>query len=155
MTDKITYITADGLKKLKEELEHLKTVTRMEISERIREAKELGDLSENAEYSDAKDEQTFIENRIAELEAIIRNVQIIKKNKKNGIVQIGSALKLKMENGKEITYTIVGSSEAKPLEGKISNESPLGKAFLGKKEGEIVDVSVPKGIIKYTILEIN
>lgn len=153
--DKKTYITKEGLEKLEEELNNLKTVKRKEIAERIKEAKELGDLSENAEYQEAKDEQGFIESRILELQAISRNVEIIEKNKKDGTVRVGSTIKVKNEAGAEFTYTIVGSSEADPSAGKISNESPIGKSFLGAKKDEAVDVQVPKGTMKFTVIEID
>lgn len=155
MTDKQTFITADGLEKLKAELDLLKSVKRKEIAERIQEAKELGDLSENAEYSEAKEEQSFIESRILELEATTRNISIIQKVKKTGVVQLGSTFEVENTQGKKFTYTLVGKSEASPTEGKISNESPLGEAFLGKKQGETVDVAVPAGIIHFTINSVS
>ncbi len=156
VADKQTFITQEGLKKLQAELEELKTAKRKEIAERIREAKELGDLSENAEYQEAKDEQSFIERRISELEDIVRNVQVIKKSRKGGAVQVGSTIKVKNnELGQELSYTIVGSSEANPVDGKISNVSPMGQAFLGAKEGDTVPVQVPKGTIKFTIISIS
>lgn len=151
MNDKQTFITPDGLEKLKQELDILKNVKRKEIAERIQEAKELGDLSENAEYSEAKEEQSFIESRVLELEAITRNISVIKKTKKTGQIQIGSSFNVENEQGKIFHYTIVGKSEADPAGGKISNESPLGEAFLGKKSGESVAVSVPAGTITFKI----
>lgn len=155
MNDKQTFITADGLEKLKQELDHLKNVKRREIAERIQEAKELGDLSENAEYSEAKEEQSFIESRVLELESTIRNISIIQKTKKTGAIQIGSSFTAASDQGKTVTYTIMGSSEANPSVGKISNESPLGQAFLGKKEGDTVAVSVPAGTINFTITKVK
>ncbi|MEK7540364.1 MAG: transcription elongation factor GreA [Patescibacteria group bacterium] len=155
MTDQQTFITADGLEKLKAELDVLKNVKRKEIAERIQEAKELGDLSENAEYSEAKDEQSFIESRILELESTLRNISVIAKIKKTGAVQIGSTFEVKNEQDKASTYTLVGKSEADPNTGKISNESPLGQAFLGKKEGETVAVAVPAGTINFTITKVR
>lgn len=152
--EKQTYITEEGLERLKEELEYLKNTKRKEVAERIASAKELGDLSENAEYSEAKDEQSFIENRVAELESIVRSVKIIKKNKRVTSVQVGSNIEVET-NGKTLKYSIVGSNEADPLNGKISNESPLGKAFLGRKLADEVEAVVPKGKIKFKILKIS
>ena len=153
---KQTFITEEGLVKLKDELEDLKTNKRKEIAERIREAKELGDLSENAEYTDAKEEQGFIEGRIMELEEIVRNVEIIKKDKNSNSqeVTIGSTIKIEDGSGKTQQYTIVGSSEADPTGGRISNESPIGQSFLGKKIGESVMVQTPAGELKFIIIEI-
>ncbi len=151
----ITYVTKEGFASLTDELEDLKKVKRREIAQRIKEAKELGDLSENAEYAAAKDDQSFNEGRIAELESMLQDVKIIKKTaKKGGKVDVGSTVKLKMDS-EELEYRIVGSSEADPLNGKISNESPLGKAFLGKEVGEEVQVDVPAGTVTYTILGIG
>ena len=150
------YITEEGLAKLKEELEYLKNTKRREIAERIRDAKELGDLSENAEYSEAKDEQSFVENRVLELESIIRNVNLIKKTKKGGnTVEMGNTIEVEGPGGNKATYTIVGSNEVSPTEGKISNESPIGQAFLGKKLNEEAEVEAPSGIVKFKILKIN
>ncbi|MFH0819201.1 MAG: transcription elongation factor GreA [Patescibacteria group bacterium] len=155
-SDKQTYITAEGLERLKEELQNLIINKRREVAGRIASAKELGDLSENAEYSDAKDEQAFIETRIAELEDIVRNVQIIKKaNGRNSSVQVGSTIEIEDEAGNIKKYSIVGSNEVDPINGKISNESPLGKAFLGHKVGEIAEVQVPKGNMKFKIAKIS
>jgi transcription elongation factor GreA len=155
MLSKETYITTEGLAKLKEELNNLKNVRRKEVADRIQAAKELGDLSENAEYADAKDEQAFIEGRVAELEEILRTVVVIKEKSASGQISLGSKIKIKnKQTGEEKEYEIVGSQEADPLAGKISNESPLGKAFLGKKTGESVEVSVPKGMIEYEIVEV-
>lgn len=152
-TDKTIYSTPEGVEKLKAELEHLKTSKRKEIAGRIASAKELGDLSENAEYSDAKDEQALMESRVLEIEEILRNIQIIQKPKKSSVAVIGSKLEVTVD-GKKMVFEIVGSTEASPLEGKISNESPLGKALLGHKVDEAVSVVVPKGTITYTIKKI-
>jgi len=149
-----TFITKEGLDKIKKELQQLKTVKRREIAWRIQEAKELGDLSENAEYAEAKNEQAFIEGRIIEIENIIKNAVIITDKKISDIVRIGSTIKVE-NNGIINTYTIVGSNEADPELGKISNESPLGKSFLGKKIGEIVETSVPKGTTKFKVISIK
>jgi len=148
------YLTPEGFQKLKQKLEHLKTVKRKEIAARIKSAKELGDLSENAEYQDAKDEQAFNEGQILEIENIIKNAVVIDKHTHNDIVQVGDTVKVK--NGSQVkNFMIVGSNEADPLSGKISNESPTGQALLGKKKGEEVEVKTPGGTVKYTILGIE
>ena len=152
---KQTYITEEGLKKLEEELEYLKNTKRKEIAERIRDAKELGDLSENAEYAEAKEEQSFVENRILELQSITRNVNLIKKSKKANQVDVGSTIDVENAEGASMTYTIVGSNEADPIKGLISNESPIGKAFLGKKVGEEAEVEAPSGKITFKVLKIS
>ncbi len=153
-TDKTIYSTPEGVEKLQTELEYLKTTKRKEIAGRIASAKELGDLSENAEYSDAKEEQGLIESRVLEIEEILRNVQLIKKPKKSSVVVIGSKINTTTSKGSAMTYEIVGSTEADPLVGKISNESPLGKAFLGHKVDDTISVVVPKGTMTYTIKKI-
>ena len=153
MTLKQFYLTQEGLKKIKKELDELKNVRRKEISERIGRAKELGDLSENAEYHDAKDEQGMIEGRILELTNILNNA-IISNGKKDGVVGLGSIVKVK-SNDEEKEFTVVGFNEADPSIGKISNESPLGKAFLNRRAGDRVTVTTPKGELKYSILEIK
>lgn len=155
MLEERTYITQEGLDKLKEELHLIKTQKRKEVALRIKEAQELGDLSENAEYAEAKDEQAKIDGRILELEELIPNVTLIQKSKSTGTVNIGSTLLVRDEKGKEYSYTIVGPSEVDPLKGKISNESPMGKAFLNKKIGDTVEVQVPKGVIPFEILKIS
>lgn len=144
------YFSEEGLEKLKQELEDLKTAKRHEIAARLEHAKSLGDLSENAEYQEAKEEQSLLESRIGELEEILRNAVIIKKDAYSTLVQIGSTVRVKSEHGEE-TFTIVGSEEADPKEGKISNESPLGKAFLGRKTGDKVEVKTPAGTFHYSI----
>ena len=152
---KQTYITEEGLNKLKEELDLLKNTKRKEIANRIKEAKELGDLSENAEYQEAKEEQSFVENRVLELESIIRNVNLIKKDKKANEITVGSTIEVEKDSGDKFTYTIVGSSEADPTKGLISNESPIGMAFLGKKVGDEAQVEAPSGAIKFKVLKIS
>lgn len=147
------YVTKDGLAKLKAELKQLKTVKRKEIAGRIQEAKELGDLSENAEYAEAKTEQAFIEGRIIELENTLKNASVISEEASGEVVQIGSTVMLKAGDTDK-QYTIVGSNEADPSKGLISNESPLGQAFLGKKVGDIVEVKVPKGVVKYKVIKV-
>ncbi|MFA5995453.1 MAG: transcription elongation factor GreA [Patescibacteria group bacterium] len=152
--DKTIYSTSEGLEKLQAELEYLKVSKRKDIAGRIASAKELGDLSENAEYSDAKEEQGLMEQRILEIEEILRNIQVIKKPKKTNLVVVGSKLEVEDNNKVKAVFEIVGSNEANPLEGKISNESPLGDAFLGHKVADTVRVNVPKGLLVYTIKKI-
>lgn len=152
MTD--SYISQEGLKRIKEELEKLKTTDRPEIIDRIARARDLGDLSENAEYHDAREQQGFIEGRIQELENVIKNAVIIK-NKKTGIIQIGSVVHAECDNGMKIKYQIVGPTEANPAEGRISHESPLGLAFLGKTIGHEFELKIPAGNIKCKIHNIE
>ncbi|MBI2097146.1 MAG: transcription elongation factor GreA [Candidatus Sungbacteria bacterium] len=149
------YLSPEGLEKLKNELNELKTTTRKDIAERIESAKALGDLSENAEYQEAKDAQSQNEARIAELEDILREAVLISENHRTDIVDIGSTVMVEAGDAAKVSYTIVGSEEADPLGGKISNESPLGKAFLGKKIGEQVSVRTPGGVQDYTIRSIS
>ncbi len=151
MEEKKNYLTAEGLEKIQAELDDLKNNKRKEIAQRISDAKELGDLSENAEYHEAKDEQGFAETRILELEQMLRNAELIKHTKNSSTVQIGSTVSITSKQSGEMTVTIVGSSEANPAEKKISNESPLGDALLGKSVGESVLVTTPGGEMKYTI----
>lgn len=152
MTD--FYLTKERLEELKVELARLKKEGRQEIAERLKRAKEYGDLSENAEYSEAKDEQARVESRIFELENILRNASIIKKTSGKDTVQIGSTIEVKKAS-KVLKYTIVGSNEAKPEANLISNESPLGSAFLGKKPGDVVEVQTPIGKTEYKIMRIE
>jgi transcription elongation factor GreA len=138
-------ITPEGLKKLEEEIEHLSTVRRREVSERIREARDFGDISENAEYDDAKNEQAMLETKIANLEEKLRSATVIDAGDINtDVVGIGSSVEVE-DSGKSATYTIVGSSEANPAERKLSNESPVGKALIGAKAGQTVTVQLPNG----------
>ncbi|MFH1612054.1 MAG: transcription elongation factor GreA [bacterium] len=155
----MAYISEEGLTKLKNELQERKTITRKEIAKRIEEAKALGDLSENAEYSSAKEAQSFNEGRVLELEDIIREATIIVSKKKSDKVQMGSIIEAKLivkegENIKKI-FVIVGSHEAAPTDGKISNESPLGQAFLDRKVGDMVEIKTPRGEAKYKIISIK
>ena len=156
MADKKVMLTEDGYNKLVEKLNYLKSVRRIEVAERLKAAIALGDLSENSEYDDAKNEQAFLEGEIQDLEAKIRNSDIIKAGS-GDVVQMGSKVSVVdlefAEDGPE-TFMLVGSTEADPDEGKISNESPLGQALLGQKVGAIVDVHAPAGIIKYEIKDI-
>lgn len=148
------FLTEERLNELKTELEGLKTDKRIEISEKLKKAKELGDLSENAEYSEARDDQARVEQRIAELEEILRNVAIIKKEGDNDAVDIGSKVELN-KNGKVLEFSIVGSNEAKPEINLISNESPLGKKLIGRKVGESIVIDAPNGKIEYKVLKIS
>lgn len=151
----VHYLTKEGLERLRRELEEIKTVKRTEVINRIKTAREQGDLSENAEYADAKDEQSFIEGRILELESLINKAVVIDRNGVGGEeVSLGSTVVVDCA-GRTFTYTIVGSNEANPTEGKISNESPLGRAFLGKRVGDRVTVSVPKGEMECGIIEVR
>ena len=154
MNGKKVLLTDDGLKKLQDELRVLKDERRKEVIERIQEAVSHGDLSENADYAQAKEEQAFIEGRIQELEEMIKNAEIIARNSDHNFVSVGSTVDLKT-NGREVVYTIVGSNEADPGKGLISNESPLGRAFLGAKVGEKVQVKVPKGEMECEVVEIK
>jgi transcription elongation factor GreA len=157
MEEKEVILTQEGLEKLEEELNYLKTEKRTEIAERIKVARGFGDLSENAEYDEAKTAQSDNEQQIAELETKLRNVKIIDaKEIDTKTVQIGNTVKLlDIEFDEEVEYTIVGSTEVDLAENKISNESPIGKALLGKKKNETVDVEAPDGIIKFKILAIT
>ena len=148
------YVTPERLEELKAELEKLKTDKRIEVAKRLKRAKELGDLSENSEYIEAREEQAIVERRIYDLEQMVKNAALITKPAKDmATVQIGSTIEVEHE-GKKQQFTIVGSSETRPESGLISNESPLGKAFLGQEAGSAVRVKVPKGEMRYTILKI-
>lgn len=147
-------LTPEGLEKLNAELKTLVNDKRKEVIERIREAAAHGDLSENADYAQAREEQSFIEGRIAEIEDIIKNAEIITTNNHHHHVSIGSTVTVKV-NGAEKKYTIVGGSEANPKEGKISNESLVGKSVLGKKAGDKFSVSAPAGDMQYEIISID
>ena len=157
MEAKKTLLTYTGLKKLEDELENLKVVKRKEVAGKIKEAREQGDLSENAEYDAAKDEQRDIEAQIVELENILKNAEIIQDNDKSkDKIKMESVVKLHdVEYDEDIEYTIVGSSEADSLNNKISNESPLGAAMLGKKVGDTVKVEAPAGVIEYKIISVQ
>ena len=151
-------LTPEGYQKLKDEIEHLSTDKRREVADRIRIAREFGDISENAEYDDAKNEQALLEHRIATLEERLRNARVItKKDVAKDVVSVGSHVKLRDVSAKEtVEYHIVGSAEADPADHKLSNESPVGRAILGKKKGETVEVTTPRGKpLKYKILEIR
>ncbi len=147
-------ISQEGYDKLKKELEHLTKTRRREIAKRIASAKELGDLSENAEYAEAKDEQAFNEGRVAEVTALLKNLTIVENGNNKGTVGMGSKVTVKI-NENERQYTIVSFNEADPATGKISNESPLGMAFINKKVGDIIRVETPSGEAEYKILNVE
>jgi transcription elongation factor GreA len=152
LSEKETVLTPEGLQKLQDELDDLKTVHRREVNDRIRQAKEFGDLSENAEYEDAKQEQAFVEGRILKIEAMLRNAKLIDASENSSDeVSLGSEVKLKDSKGKAFTFTIVGSTEADPPNHRLSNESPLGIALIGSKVGQTVDVTTPRGVVQYTV----
>ncbi|MEY4745377.1 MAG: transcription elongation factor GreA [Candidatus Parcubacteria bacterium] len=153
MSDSPVYVSKEGLEKMKQELHYLKTEKRREVANRIEKAKDLGDLKENADYHDAKDESGWVESRIFELEDGIHRAVVIEA-KASDTVTIGCRVKV-VAGDKEKTFTIVGSTEADPLKGFISNESPLGQAFLGKAVGETAEVKVPSGTVAYTVKEIS
>jgi len=157
MTEKKTMLTYEGLKKLEEELQELKVVKRKEIAQKIKEARGQGDLSENAEYDSAKEEQAEAEARIAILEKMLRNAEVIdEEDIDTNTINLGCRVKLFDEEFDEnVEYVLVGSTEADPLSGRISNESPLGQALLGRAQGERIEVSAPDGSMYYKILEIN
>ena len=157
MPQKETLLTYEGLKKLEEELEYLKTEKRREVAERIKVALGFGDLSENSEYDEAKNEQAQVEMKIVDLENKLRNVKIIDEDEiDTKTVQVGNTVQvLDMEYDEKIDYTIVGSEEADLLENKISNESAIGKALLGKKKNEVVEVEAPGGLLSFKILKIT
>ncbi|MFD2171606.1 transcription elongation factor GreA [Tumebacillus lipolyticus] len=156
MSEKEVFLTREGLKKLEEELDFLKSTKRKEVAERIKIAVSYGDLSENAEYDAAKDEQAFVESRIVQLEKMMRNVRIIEPgNDDKSMVALGSTVKLKeLPDGDFETYAIVGSTESDPFDGKISNESPIGAAVIGRTVGDKITVNTPGGQIEFEIVEI-
>ena len=159
MTSQGTYLTTAGLRELEEELEQLRSVRRQEVAERIQDSKEVGEL-ENAEYEEAKNEQAFVEGRIQELEMMIANAVIIpdhtKADASSDVVELGSIVSVQTAKGKKAsTYTIVGSTEASPTDGRISNESPIGKALLGKKAGDKVEFKTPSGAQSITIVSVQ
>ncbi len=155
MAQKKFLITKEGLAKLERELQHLLTVRRVEVAQKIKRAREIGGTENNAEYEDAKNEQSFVEGRILMLENIIKNAMVIESPAVPGVVELGDKVLVQNQDGKIEQYTIVGSTEANPLEGKISNESPVGKALLGKKIGDQVDVQTPGGVLKLLIMDVS
>lgn len=157
MEEKKNLLTREGLKKYEDELHDLKVVKRKEVAQKIKDAREQGDLSENAEYDAAKDEQRDIEARIEELEKILKNVEVVDMDDENDLEQVGFGLVVRVKDNEyddEMEFKIVGATEANSLKGKISNESPLGKALFGAKIGDVVSVEAPAGVIEYTILDI-
>ena len=154
-------LTPEGFKKLQAEIEELSTNGRREVAERIRIAREFGDIAENAEYDSAKNDQAYLEARIATLEERLANSRVVTKKEitaaqRSGEVSVGTKVKLKdMSSNKQVEYHIVGSAEANPAEMKLSNESPVGKAIMGHKKGEVVEVAAPRGTLKYKIMEIK
>ena len=156
-TEKVFPMTQEGKEKLEKELEHLKTVKRKEVVERIKIARSFGDLSENSEYDAAKDEQAFVEGKITTIENMIRNAQIIDSGaSEDGTVTLGKSVTFKeLPDGEEETYTIVGSAEADPFESKISNDSPIARSLMGKKPGDEVTVSTPGGDMEVVIVSVQ
>jgi transcription elongation factor GreA len=150
-------LTPEGYEKLKQEIDYLSNEKRREVADRIRTAREFGDIAENAEYDDAKNEQALLEHRIATLEERLRNARVItKKDVAKDVVSIGSKVKLRDISAKQtVEYRIVGSAEANPAENKLSNESPVGKAIMGRKKGETVEVAAPRGKLKFKIMDIK
>ena len=150
-------LTPNGHAKLKEEIEHLSTVKRREVAERIKQAREFGDIAENSEYDDAKNEQAMLEHRIATLQERLKAARVIEANEvTTDVVSVGTIVRLRDVDAKEtMEYTIVGSAEANPAEQKLSNESPVGRAILGRKKGETVEVVAPRGSLKYKIMDIK
>jgi transcription elongation factor GreA len=150
-------LTPEGYEKLKQEIEYLSTEKRREVAERIRVAREFGDIAENAEYDDAKNEQALLEHRIATLEERLRDARVIsKKDVPKDVVSVGSHVKLRdLDAKRTVEYDIVGSAEADPARNKLSNESPVGKAIIGHKKGDTVEVAAPRGSLKFKILEVK
>ncbi len=150
-------LTPEGYEKLKQEIDYLRTEKRREVADRIRVAREFGDIAENAEYDDAKNEQAMLEHKIAQLEERLLSARVIsKKEISKDTVSIGSRVRLRdIQANKTFEYHIVGSAEANPAENKLSNESPVGKAIIGRKKGEVVEVAAPRGSLKFKILDIK
>ena len=155
MASKPTFVTPEGYQKLKDELEYLKVTKRTEIAEALKQAKAFGDLSENSEYDEAKNEQAEVEHKIADLEEILENVEIIRSSRKKSRVNVGCTVKIyDFDLSEEVSYTIVGSTESDPMNNKISDESPIGKALLNAKPGDEVEADTPAGLLKMEVLEI-
>lgn len=157
MAEKAVPMTKDGIERVEKELKHLRDVRRAEVAERIHEAKELASAQNNAEYEEAKNEQAFVEGRIMTLEHLLQNATLIDEEAAHHAtrVQLGSKVKLNDGDGKSMEYTIVGAAEARPTEGMISNESPVGRALLGKRVGDEVQIQVPRGLVRLTISGIS
>ncbi|MCC7360502.1 MAG: transcription elongation factor GreA [Anaerolineales bacterium] len=150
-----TFLTKDGLKKLEDELNFLRTVRRAQVAERLHDAQEDGELIENAEYEDAKNEQAFLEGKILSLESLLSNAVLIDTDRPQGVVSLGSKITIKEQGSKPEAYTLVGAAEANPKAGLISNESPLGKALLGRKIGDDVKVNAPSGTLSFRVVAIE
>ena len=155
MNEEKIMITQEGLAKLKSELEELLSVRRREIAGKIKRAREMGGTENNAEYDDAKNEQAFVEGRILTLENIVKNAAVIESPALPGVVELGNKVLIQNQDGKIEQFTIVGSAEANPVDGKISNESPVGQALLDRKVGDEVEVPTPAGLLKLTIIEVT
>lgn len=155
MAEQVAYLTHEGLKKLEEELNHLRTVRRLEVADRLHQAIEGGELIENAEYEAAKNEQAFVEGRILTLEILLSEAVLIEEDGPSNIVRIGATVTVQEDGSKPEQYTIVGAAEANPLKGLISNESPLGKALLGRKVGDEVKVNAPAGMLSFKVKKIE
>ncbi|HLH71126.1 MAG TPA: transcription elongation factor GreA [Candidatus Dormibacteraeota bacterium] len=156
MEERPVLLTREGLRRLEEELEQLVRVRREEVAERIRRAREFGDIAENAEYTEAKNEQSLVEGRIATLEAMIRNAVVIENEpREEGVAAVGARVVVEFEDGDQTAYSIVGPAEADPLRGRISNESPLGRALLGHRAGDVVEWSSPNGTSWVKILAVE
>ena len=155
MTEKPMYLTKEGRARLEAEIEELETVGRKEVAERIRQAKELGDISESGEYEDAKNKQAFLEGRIREIRNILNNAQLIEEDTGTREVRVGSSVTIRYEDGEEEEWMIVGAAEANPRNGKISNESPIGSALLGAKPRQKVSATTPNGVTKLTVVKIR
>ncbi len=156
MTEQVTYLTREGLKKLEEELEFLRITRRAEVADRLHQAMEDGELIENAEYEAAKNEQAFVEGRILTIETILSEAVLIEdEGRSSGVVNVGSRVRVQEDGSKPEEYTIVGAAEANPAKGLISNESPLGKALLGRKTGDEVKVNAPAGVLSFRIVRIE
>jgi len=155
MNEKKIVITQEGLAKLQSELEELLSARRREVAGKIKRAREMGGTENNAEYDDAKNEQAFVEGRILTLENIVKNAGVIESPALPGVVELGNKVLIQNQDGKIDQFTIVGSAEANPVEGKISNESPVGQALLDRKVGDEVEVPTPAGLLKLTIIEVT
>jgi transcription elongation factor GreA len=155
MSQKKILITREGLAKLQSELEHLLSVRRQDVADKIKRAREKGGTENNAEYEDAKNEQAFVEGRILMLENVVKNATVIEAPALVGVVEVGDKVLIQNQDAKIEQFTIVGSAEASPVEGKISNESPVGKALLGRKIGDEVEVATPAGVIKLLIMDVT
>ena len=155
MNQKKILITREGLTKLQSELEHLHSVRRPDVAAKIKRAREMGGTENNAEYEDAKNDQAFVEGRILMLENIVKNATVIESPALPGVVELGDKVLIQNQDGKIEQFTIVGSTEANPTEGRISNESPVGKALLGKEIGDEIEVLTPAGVLKFLIMDVS